>query len=272
MNAYKASHLVRCRSCGFVFSSQAASAADLETYYARYPRITALPDITVKRYNELLSSFEKYRHTNRLIDLGCGNGLFLEQAKKRGWDVWGTEISESSLEECRAKGIHAVKPEDASMLSRDRSFDVVTSLEVIEHLPNPKQEAKLIASLLRSGGVLYLTTPNFNSLSRLFLRSKWNVIGYPEHLCYFTPRTIVKLLNKHGLESKNITTTGISPYRFRRSFSDAGYGGIPGNTGDEELRRNAEEKFFYRALKNTVNTALSFSGTGDTIKATFVKR
>ena len=61
--------------------------AELNQYYTNYPAVTELTEITRKRYLELLDRFEPFRKTNKLIDVGCGSGLFLQVAAERGWGV-----------------------------------------------------------------------------------------------------------------------------------------------------------------------------------------
>src|SRR5690606_143762 len=93
----KHAYLVKCKSCSLVFSKRIPISDELAKHYQNYPRYTELSPITLKRYNELLDYFEKFRQTNNLIDLGCSNGLFLEVAKSRGWNVFGTEYDESCI-------------------------------------------------------------------------------------------------------------------------------------------------------------------------------
>ena len=85
-----------------------------------------------------------------------------------------------------------------------RSFDVIISIEVIEHINNPREEIQNFKSILRSGGGVYLTTPNFNAASRMVLKEKWNVLAFPEHLCYYTPKTI-----KHLFQLQNFSAVKI---------------------------------------------------------------
>ena len=81
-------------------------------------------------------------------------------------------------------------------------FDIITSFEVVEHINNPKEEINNYNQILRKGGLFYCTTPNFNSLSRRILKAKWNTICYPEHLSYYTIKTLTKLLKDTNFHLK----------------------------------------------------------------------
>jgi 2-polyprenyl-3-methyl-5-hydroxy-6-metoxy-1,4-benzoquinol methylase len=152
--------LVSCSNCGFVFMQQIPTAQELAIHYNTYSydRDQYLSPITIKNYNILLDEFEKYRSSNRLLDVGCGMGFFLEQAKKRGWEVYGTEYSPKAIEINQAKGINMVEGQLNSAAFPAKDFDVITSFEVIEHINNPVEEVKHINTLLRKGGLLYCTT------------------------------------------------------------------------------------------------------------------
>jgi 2-polyprenyl-3-methyl-5-hydroxy-6-metoxy-1,4-benzoquinol methylase len=69
-------------------------------------------------------------------------------------------------------------------------FDIVVLIEVIEHINNPLEMVRNIHKILRKGGLLYVTTPNFNSLERYLLKSNYNFISYTKHLCYYTKKII----------------------------------------------------------------------------------
>ena len=150
-------------------------------------------------------------------------------------------------------------------------FDVIVSIEVIEHINNPKEEIQNFGTILRHGGVVYLTTPNFNSISRIILKEKWNVLGYPEHLCYYTPGTITRLFNDHHFKKLSMETTGISVTRMKSSLSGSHETGIASTSTDEKLRRTLESNFILRAMKSLANSTLTFTRRGDNLKATFVK-
>jgi 2-polyprenyl-3-methyl-5-hydroxy-6-metoxy-1,4-benzoquinol methylase len=265
---YERHQLVKCPSCEFIFCRPIPSIDELKTHYESYPRANSISEITIKRYNELLDSFEKYRKTNNMLDVGCGDGYFLEEAAKRGWRVFGTEFTDEAIAVCTKKTIHMTKGAIQAESYESGFFDVVTSFEVIEHINNPVEETRIYKTILRSGGLLYITTPNFNSISRLMLGPRWNVIEYPEHLCYYTRSTLKRLLMQVGFEPKEAHTTGVSISRFRRSTNgDASIG----NRADEAMREKAENNMVYLLLKRSINFLLDLSGKGDSLKATFVK-
>jgi hypothetical protein len=139
-------------------------------------------------------------------------------------------------------------------------------MEVLEHFPDPRPQIELFSTFIRMGGVAYVTTPNFDSLSRYLLRSTWNVIDYPEHLSYFTVSTLRRLFENSGFRKWRCTTSGFSFARMRRSL-----GGSGSNPSDETLRQRIEGHRGLRAVKWTMNELLNVTRSGDTLKATFQK-
>ena len=82
---------------------------------------------------------------------------------------------------------------------RFEAFDVVYCSEVIEHAPDANRFAASLASLLRPGGVLYLTTPDISHWRRPREMGRWDAYTPPEHCLYFTPVSLARLLDRHGL-------------------------------------------------------------------------
>lgn len=278
LKGYEHASLTQCKNCGMVFSSANPTLQELEDYYKGYGRNDYLSPITIKRYHEILDQFESVRKTNRLLDVGCGIGYFLDVAKERGWEVYGTEFTDKAIEICESKGIKMHKgPLDPSNYSAE-SFDVITSFEVIEHINTPNFEVSNISKLLRKEGYFYITTPNFNSTLRYYLGPKYNVIGWPEHLSYYTPSTLEKLMKRHSLKKVFIQTTGISITRFLSSKKPAtaeeireGTAFIAENTEDEKLRNKFESSKVLGFAKKTMNSILSVTGKGDALKGLFKK-
>jgi len=270
MPSYSKAHLVKCNACGLVFGSKNPTPHELTAHYTNYPRYQSLSPITEKRYNELLDKFEPFRKNNNLIDLGCSNGLFLEVAKKRGWNVFGTEYAQESIDYCAKNNITVFKSDKLPPEFFNMQFDVVTSFEVIEHINTPIAELELVKKILRKNGAFYVTTPNFNAISRLILKQKWNVIEYPEHLTYYTPKTLNRLLKDFGFKKQFLITTGVSLSRFNQSRGKDDVNRTLNNNIDENLRKNIEKNFLLLCAKNITNFFLNGFKIGDAMKALYI--
>lgn len=268
---YSHAYLVKCARCGFVFCGQLPSENELRDHYRgyNYDKQRQVSPITVKRYHELLDEFEKYRNNNLLLDVGCGTGFFLQEAIKRGWNAHGTEFSDAAIEVCSQKGIPVVQGILDPSKFDNAGFDVIYSSEVIEHINNPCEELPNVYQLLREGGLYYVTTPNFNGLLRYYLKERYNIIVYPEHLSYYTPRTLHFLFSRNGLKKKRLFTSGISLARLRTSLAKSEER-CSGAT-DEDLRIKIEQRWYMRWVKGGLNFFFRVTGTGATIKAYYVK-
>lgn len=272
MHGFEAHHLVKCHDCGFVFSRSIPTKAELDAVYEGYGRNDYLSDLTVQVYERLLDSFEPYRKTNRLIDVGCGIGYFLEVAKRKGWEVYGTEFTEEAVKICEGKGISMqVGPLNTTGYEPE-SFDIVASFEVIEHINDPLAELGKFRELLRPGGMVYCTTPNFNAVERFYLKADWNVIAYPEHLSYYSPSTLKRVFKESGFSAKKIETTGISITRIKKSQGRSDQATISATSDDEQLRNRIASNPLLGAVKSTVNVLLTFFGIGNSLKGRFIKR
>lgn len=265
--AYRRAHLVRCDRCRQVFAGRRPSDEELAANYAQYPRTDFDSPITRARYRELLDGFARYRRTNRILDMGCGLGYFLEEAEAAGWEAYGSEYEPRAIEINREKGLNClqapIRPGDLDV----DSFDVITAFEVVEHLRDPAGEATLIAELLRPGGIFYCTTPNFASVSRRVLRDRWAVIEYPEHLLYFSPATLRGWLQRFGFRPAAVTTSGLT---LSRRNEVAGDPVVAESAPDQErLRIAVESSRALRLAKASANLFLGVLGAGDTIKGHF---
>lgn len=278
LKGYEDHYLVKSKPLGFVFCSRIPTEEELQAHYAQYSRVEYYSPITKKRYQQLLHEWEPYRKTNKILDIGCGTGFFLETAKEKGWEVYGTEYTTNAMEICKAKGINMQQGRLKAEWYAPEMFDIVTSFEVLEHINNPVEEVKNINTILRKRGLFYLTTPNFNAAERLILKDKYNVIEYPEHLCYYTPKTLNYLLSHNGFRKVQIMTTGISLSRIKASMGKGQEDKAQpceqvlsaGNT-DEKWRRRIEANDLIKLGKNLINLVLDIFHVGNSLKAWYVK-
>lgn len=270
---YSKHRLLKCHNCGFVFMEQIPTSKELEEYYRNYTYDYEgfLSPITIKSYNHLLDEFEVFRQTNQILDVGCGKGWFLMEAKKRNWKVFGTEHSKTAMKQCAEKGINMELGELNPENYECSNFDIITSFEVIEHINNPIQVVKSISKLLRNGGLFYCTTPNFNSLMRYYLRTEYDVISYPEHLSYYTKTTLTKLLENNSFKSSKVLSTGLSISRIKTSKKISTETIIAKNSSDEVIRRNIDKYRYLKFLKVIINKMLNWTSTGMTLKGYYIK-
>lgn len=273
MNRYSDSHLCKCGNCGFVFSIKIPTPLELVSFYDNeYDLTRYFSPVTKKRYEELLDLFEPYRKTNKILDIGCGYGFFLEVAKEKGWEVYGVDLSKKAALICESKGITTHNGTIETSDFTDESFDVVIGIEVLEHVNTPNSFIEQTLKTLRKGGVTYITTPNFNSYLRYKLKEKYDVIDYPNHLCYFTSKTLRKAFEDKGFTTKSIKTTGISVTRVKTSKGKSNQEFVSETSDDEMLRYRIEKNAILRGTKHAVNFGLSSVKIGHNIKGFFIKK
>ncbi len=266
-----ANHLVRCGSCDLVFTALEPSTEDLLAFYSRYLMVEDISPVTLLRYEEVLDSFEPYRKSGRILETGCGSGIFMQRAAMRGWSVHGTEIGAHALIAAQSRGVNMAEGPLNPANYPPGHFDIVCSIEVIEHLREPRTELRNVMAVLRPGGLFYVTTPNFNCLARRVSPSDWNVASYPEHLSYFTPRTLDHMLSSEGLKKRDLTTTGFSVYRWQVRHDRSAVNKSAAQRKEESIRSALEHKPYLRFAKRVTNGLLNLFKLGDSMKAYYVK-
>lgn len=152
-----------------------------------------------------------------VFDLGCGDGLLLYLLKERGIVGTGMDISEEGVEKAKSKGIDAsVFDFNAKLPFPDNSFDIVVSLDVLEHLYAPEN---LIKEAVRvSKRYLIIGVPNFNSLpARLQVLSgivPENNKPNKGHIYWFNYSSLLKMARANHLLFKNLRVNTIMENRF----------------------------------------------------------
>jgi SAM-dependent methyltransferase len=134
----------------------------------------------------------------RLLDFGCADGYFLEEARAAGWEIAGVEIAAEMATSARQRlGIPiAGALQDAA----GTHFDAITLWEVVEHLRDPVGELRAVRDYLRPGGVLALSTPNADHWQALREPEAWTAYRPPSHLVLFGAPAIHLALTRAGFE------------------------------------------------------------------------
>lgn len=143
-----------------------------------------------------------------LLDVGAGFGTFCEEITKKGFfdKVIAVEPSHELAEACRHKGLNVIQ-EPIEKIKLDE-VNVITSFELIEHLFYPRDFLISCARALSKNGLLILTTPNIKGFDLLILNMLSDNIAGPNHLNYFHPKSLTKLLQECGLNVIEVLTPG----------------------------------------------------------------
>jgi 2-polyprenyl-3-methyl-5-hydroxy-6-metoxy-1,4-benzoquinol methylase len=137
----------------------------------------------------------------KLLDVGCGHGLFLNNMRSRGWVVEGVDFDSKAVQNAKRKYNLQVRQGDLhSAHFSDDAFDAVTLSHVIEHVPDPIRLMIEVRRVLKRGGRAVLTTPNSGSWGHERFRPFWFGLDPPRHLHIFSVRTLRELARRSGLE------------------------------------------------------------------------
>jgi SAM-dependent methyltransferase len=180
----------------------------------------------------------------------------------------GTEIAAGAVDAGQAMGLDIRGGELDELALPDSGFDVVSMIEVVEHVPDPNALLASARRLLRPGGMLYLTTPNGRGISARVLGVRWSVLSPPEHLQLFSIRGLRIVLERAGLVVRKVQAHGVNPGELLRGLRAGDGRVIPGGRVDTSYRLN-ESLSASRAgaaFKAAANAALNASRLGDSLK------
>ena len=142
---------------------------------------------------------EKYIRNGRILDIGCGRGVFLNVMKKKGWTVAGTEYERNIAESITKNyNIHVVTGNPGDWGFPPGSFDVVTMNHVLEHMSDPEIAIDDCSRLLVRGGLLVVAVPNITSLQSSLGKHLWFHLDIPYHLYHFSEEGLASLLEKYN--------------------------------------------------------------------------
>lgn len=197
---------VRCRRCGLVYLNPRPSKGTRNLFYEEEYRFRADKMELAQplaHYQPVIEYLERMP-AGRLLDIGTGNSPFLPVMKERGWQVYGTEIDSDLAALYRSRygiDVYHGELEDAE-LSSD-SFDAVTIMGVLEHVPDPGLLLAEAQRILKPGGVIGLWCFN-RGIEATLLGRYWLGFDTPRHFYSFSRATLERLLDKSGFEFSNI--------------------------------------------------------------------
>ena len=164
-----------------------------------------------------------YRHLprtpGRLLDVGCGNGVFLLRARDAGWKVEGLEPDPAAAMAGRRSGLDIM---DGTLdgFTPTGQFDAITASHVIEHVHHPRRFLEQIFALLRPDGQVWLATPNAHSFGRRWYGPYWRGLEPPRHMTVLSPKALVLLLQGAGFSGIQLLRRGRGSSYILRSSAE----------------------------------------------------
>jgi SAM-dependent methyltransferase len=164
-----------------------------------------------------------------ILDVGCGRGIMLAGFKARGWRVLGTQLSRTAADAARRlRGVEVECAELTELALPPASFDVVTIFHVLEHLADPLAYLRKARELLAPGGLLVLEVPDHSGPGFRALGIRHLCFDHPNHLFFFTSRSLAELLPAAGFRVEETTRFSLeySPFTTLQNLLNA----LPGET------------------------------------------
>jgi 2-polyprenyl-3-methyl-5-hydroxy-6-metoxy-1,4-benzoquinol methylase len=208
--------VVRCRQCELCYTNPRPTPAAIGRFYndSYAPHQTLPAALKKSRHgSKLWRRITGKKQPNwergeiepvgkcRLLDFGCGAGLFLRQMHNRGWQVAGLDFSEKVVQQVREK---LKLPVLLGTLPHPdlppESFDLVTLWHSLEHVHQPLEVLREVNRLLVPGGKVLVAVPNIDSVPFRWFGSSWYGLDLPRHLTHFTPTTLRNILYRAGFQ------------------------------------------------------------------------
>lgn len=203
--------IVCCKNCGLVYSNPILDSKTIaKLYQSSYVNYEAqMEDLskTYWRYFLTMTSTET-KVTAKVLEIGCGNGFFLDYLRKKGLtEVWGVEPSKSAT----LKAPTALKRRIVNSILRPNlfpknSFDFICTFQTLDHVTNPNQFLQICWQLIKPGGKMLAINHDISSWSAKLLGERSPIIDI-EHIYLFNKETLRRIFAKNGFTVENVFTT-----------------------------------------------------------------
>lgn len=286
--------LRKCKSCGLRYVSPRLATSVRQEILRREPSpISSERNLQLRHgmaarmermHREMPALKGMNQRSASLLEIGCRWGHFLQLCRPHYASVEGLEWSRQRADFARERFDLQVSATDIFNDPWDQSYDIVCAWDVIEREPHPLEFLQWVNAHLNPGGLVALSTPNYNSLVRRLVRKRWYGFEPSRHLCYFTPDTLQAMLEKAGFTDVKIRTSGLAPLRewflihnkADRSLSprDQWVDSLRGREAADKARKEhlpgvARETSwvkFKRAVLETLSNLITAPGWGDQMR------
>jgi 2-polyprenyl-3-methyl-5-hydroxy-6-metoxy-1,4-benzoquinol methylase len=208
--------MVCCDRCGHIYQNPRPTPAAIGHYYPSdyhaFEQAIADEPGLLRRIERTYGMARRRRlveqavpQRGRLLDIGCATGIFLNEMHRHGWEAQGVERSHRAATYARERfGLTVYEGRIEDIRLPERTFDVVTMWDVLEHVHDPRQVLQTIARLLKPAGLLVCSLPNPDSLEARLLKAAWVGYDLPRHLNLFRIHQLARIFDAHELDVEQI--------------------------------------------------------------------
>lgn len=202
--------IVRCDGCGLEWTHPMPTADELADYYAQsyedgtYSFFAEAQEVRGLIARHRLEAITPFVNEGRWLDVGASSGDFVEAAAAARHDIEGLELSERAVEEARERGLR-MHCGSYDAFEPEVPYHTITAFDVLEHMREPRDFLRHVRRWLDDDGRLVLTLPDVSSFyPRWLMRRHWFFYMPNEHLYYYTPDTLRRLLEEEDFHVEAI--------------------------------------------------------------------
>lgn len=213
-----------CKNCDLWMLDPYPTQAELNQIYTEAYQLYENEDTTLatRIMNKLSRPREEIvtqhlKPNAKVLDVGCGNGTFLQSLQTQGYNVFGTEWSASAAKSAQSKvGSERITVGDITTASQHQPYDLITLWHVLEHNLDPKALITQIVELLAPQGILVIEVPNSKSALLEKAKNNYPWFSIPEHVTYWSKQSLNTLCSKFQLTNLSSETPFAMPMLYRK--------------------------------------------------------
>jgi SAM-dependent methyltransferase len=190
-----------CQRCGFIFLPRPITYSAGDVYNADYARLrghdlidSVIHKSKLKTAQWYLNKISKYTSVKTMLDVGCSTGANVAKAVELGWQASGMDINEAALKTAQSYISNAKFYK--SLADIEQTFSLITLFDVIEHIEDLDSFIKQIKQRLGPQGILFILTPDGQSLSARVLKNQWPHL-FNEHISLFSKSNLTNFLEHY---------------------------------------------------------------------------
>lgn len=212
--------LMKCEKCHLIFTNPRPDAQHIAKYYESKDYISHTNRITnpinlayklVRWYTlrQKVSLIQRYSKKKRILDYGCGSGIFIKHLLSRGYEAEGYEPISTAVAQSNTEApIHS----SFKNVKKQQKYDLITAWHVIEHAHDLRDTLKLLRKRLTDKGFIFVAVPNINAYDAQYYKEKWAAYDVPRHLYHFSQESFIYLSKKCKLEVKAVVPMKFDAY------------------------------------------------------------